>query len=62
MNEDEKADFLRARYGVVYAKRPAIKVSKALDLSGAHGQQIIKAETERVLRIHAATFQKLASM
>jgi hypothetical protein len=62
MNEAEKADFLKTHYDVVYVKRPAIKVCEALNLGGTHGQQIIKAETERVLRIHTATFQKLAKM
>ncbi len=48
--------------GIQLIPRPKIKSTKQLDLSGAAGQQIILTQTERVLRIHAKTFKKLADM
>lgn len=62
MNEDEKRKLFKARYGVDYIKRPVIKATKTIDLTGERGKQIVKAETERALRIHKKTFRKLASM
>lgn len=62
MNEDEKRKLFKARYGVAYIKRPVIRATKIIDLTGERGKQIVKAETERVLRIHRATFRKLANM
>lgn len=50
------------KYGVSVVERPTIKVKKSLDLSGKHGQQIIKSETKLVLRTHHKTFRKLADM
>lgn len=49
-------------YGVQVVTRPKIKATKQLDLSGDFGRQIVKSETERVLRTHPKTFQKLADM
>lgn len=49
-------------YGVKAVKRPRIEASKKLDLSGEHGQQIVKSETKLVLRTHKKTFEKLADM
>lgn len=50
------------KYGVKIVKRPKIKATKKLDLSGEVGKQIIKFETELVLRTHKKTFKKLAEM
>lgn len=49
-------------YGVVAVKRPKIKATKTLDLSGDSGQQIVKSETKLALRTHQKTFTKLADM
>ncbi|MDD9157404.1 acetyltransferase [Aliivibrio sp. S4TY2] len=49
-------------YGVGAVERPKIKATKHLDLSGAHGQQIVKSETKLALRTHRKTFEKLADM
>lgn len=49
-------------YGVQVVTRPKIKVTKQLDLSGDFGRQIVKSETELVLRTYPKTFQKLADM
>lgn len=49
-------------YGVTPVKRPKIKASKKLDLSGEHGKEIVKSETELVLQTHKETFKKLADM
>ncbi len=43
-------------------KRPKIAANKKLDLSGVHGQQIVKSETKLALRAHKKTFEKLADM
>lgn len=48
--------------GIKLIPRPHIKATKLLDLSGFNGQQIVHAETIKVLRIHAKTFKKLATM
>jgi len=50
------------KYGVKYVRRPHISATKKLDLSGPSGSQIIKFETELVLRTHKNTFKKLADM
>lgn len=50
------------RYGVAAVERPKIKATKSLDLSGAHGQQIVKSEAKLALRTHRKTFEKLADM
>lgn len=49
-------------YGLKPVKRPKIKASKTLDLSGELGKQIVKSETKLVLRTHKKTFEKLADM
>ncbi|MEZ8141992.1 acetyltransferase [Enterovibrio norvegicus FF-33] len=49
-------------YGVGAIERPKIKATKKLDLSGVHGQQIVKSETKLALRTHRKTFEKLADM
>ncbi|NRD74751.1 acetyltransferase [Shewanella sp. VB17] len=49
-------------YGVEAVNRPKVKATKKLDLSGVHGQQIIKSETKLALRTHRKTFEKLADM
>ena len=49
-------------YGLKAVKRPKIKATKQLDLSGDAGHQIIKSETKLVLRTHPKTFKKLADM
>lgn len=49
-------------YGVQVVTRPKIKVTKQIDLSGDFGRQIVKSETELVLRTYPKTFQKLADM
>ena len=49
-------------YGVSAVVRPKIKATKSLDLSGVHGQQIVKSETKLALRTHRKTFAKLADM
>jgi hypothetical protein len=53
---------MKGRYGVTQVSRPKIKATKKLDLSGVAGQQIIKTETKLALRMHKATFRKLADM
>lgn len=50
------------KYGVKAVKRPVIKATKILDLTGISGQQIVKSETKLVLMTHRKTFEKLASM
>jgi hypothetical protein len=49
-------------YGVKAVERPKVEASKKLDLSGDHGQQIVKSETKLVMRTHQRTFKKLADM
>ena len=49
-------------YGLEAVKRPKIKATKSLDLSGETGQQIVKYETKLALRTHSKTFKKLAYM
>lgn len=49
-------------YGVKAVKRPKIKPTKKLDLSGEYGRQIVKSETKLVLRTHPRTFKRLADM
>lgn len=49
-------------YGVKAVKRPKVKATKSLDLSGSTGQQIVKSETKLALRTHRKTFEKLARM
>ncbi|MDW6093085.1 acetyltransferase [Vibrio rhizosphaerae] len=49
-------------YGVQAVKRPKIKATKQLDLSGDYGRQIVKSETKLALRTHPKTFEKLADM
>ncbi|WP_114416533.1 acetyltransferase [Marinospirillum perlucidum] len=49
-------------YGVVAVKRPRIKATKKLDLSGDAGRQIVQSETKLALRTHRKTFSKLADM
>nr|WP_314491985.1 acetyltransferase [uncultured Pseudomonas sp.] len=49
-------------YGVSIVKRPKIKATKKLDLSGDQGKQIICSETKLALRTHKKTFEKLAYM
>ena len=49
-------------YGVTPVERPQIKAKKKLDLSGTHGEQIVKSETKLVLLTHKNTFKKLADM
>lgn len=49
-------------YGVQIVSRPKIKATKALDLSGDAGRQIVISETKLALRTHKKTFQKLAHM
>lgn len=55
-------DEMKSRYGVSAVTRPRIRATKALDLSGLAGQQIVKSETKLVLRTHKATFKKLGDM
>lgn len=62
MNENDKINLMQSRYGVKYVARPKISATKALDLRGVAGKQIIKSETKLVLRTHAKTFRKLADM
>lgn len=50
------------KYGVKIVKRPTIKPTKKLDLSGIYGMQIVKSETKLVLRTHHQTFKRLADM
>lgn len=50
------------KYGVKIVNRPAIKPTKKLDLSGVYGMQIVKSETNLVLRTHRQTFKRLAEM
>ena len=51
------------KYGLPQSsKRPHIKASKPLDLSGLEGRQIVKSETKLTLRTHNKTFKKLADM
>jgi len=57
-----KIEDMKDRYGVNYVIRPHIKAIKKLDLTGKTGKEIIKAETEKVLRIHKKTFEKLSQM
>ncbi|WP_420591687.1 hypothetical protein [Bacterioplanoides sp.] len=53
----------RTEHGLPKAeKRPHIKASKKLDLSGVEGKQIIKSETKLALRSHKKTFDRLADM
>lgn len=49
-------------YGIKLVKRPKIKATKKLDLTGELGCQIIKSETKLALRTHQRTFKKLADM
>jgi len=49
-------------YGVKAVKRPKIKATKELDLSGDQGKQIVRTEAKLPLRTHTKTFQKLADM
>jgi len=49
-------------YGVLAVKRPKIKATKILDLSGESGKQIVKSEAKLALRTHRKTFTKLAHM
>ena len=49
-------------YGVDVVKRPKIKATRKLDLSGTYGQQIVKSESKLALRTHRKTFEKLADM
>ena len=49
-------------YGIKTVKRPKVKATKELDLSGVSGQQIVKSETKLALRTHVQTFKKLAYM
>jgi len=49
-------------YGVDVVKRPKIKATRKLDLSGTYGQQIVKSESKLALRTHRKTFDKLADM
>jgi len=49
-------------YGVRAVKRPFIRATKTLDLSGQSGAQIIKSETKSVLRKHKKTFERLADI
>lgn len=53
---------LEEKYGVKLVARPAIKVTKQLDLTGEKGKHIVHEETEKVLRTHKATFAKLSQM
>lgn len=49
-------------YGVKAVKRPKIKATIYLDLTGNLGKQVIKSETKLALRTHSKTFMKLADM
>ena len=51
-----------ANYGLKPVKRPKIKVTRELDLSGENGREIIRSKTKLVLRVHKNTFKKLAEM
>lgn len=62
MNVLEKRRFLESRYGIKYVDRPHIKATKALDLHGIQGRDIVEQETKRVLETHKATLEKLALM
>jgi len=50
------------KYGVKSVKRPHIRATKKLDLSGPSGSQTIKFETKLALRTHKNTLKKLADM
>jgi len=58
----KKTEFLKTKYGVEYVARPLIKVTKKICLAGENGKEIIKAETEKVLKNHKNTFTKLSEM
>ena len=47
-----KIDGMKDRYGVNYVARPHIKANKKLELAGETGKEVIKVETEKVLKIH----------
>ncbi len=49
-------------YGVPQVKRPKLKATKQLDLSGMQGRQIVRSEAKLALRMHRKTFTKLADM
>ena len=57
-----KIDDMKDRYGVNYIARPHIKATKKFELTGEIGKEVIKAETEKVLRIHKKTFERLSQM
>ena len=61
-SELKKAEFLKSKYCVEYVARPLIKVTKTILLAGENGREIIKVETERVLKNHKNTFRKLSEM
>lgn len=61
-SELNKAEFLKTKYGVDYVARPLIKATKTVCLAGENGREIIKVETEKLLKNHKNTFKKLSEM
>jgi hypothetical protein len=50
------------KYGVKAVKRPKVKATKILNLSGNDGRLIVRKETEATLKNHKKTFTKLSTM
>ena len=57
-----KVNDMKVKYGVEYIARPYIKATEKIDLTGETGKEIIKVETEKVLRVHKKTFERLSQM